>query len=252
MAITVITIPCLSDNYAFLIRDETSGRVAVVDVPEAAPIQAALDARSWELTDVLITHHHWDHVGGLDDLKTGGVNIYGSAADAERLPPLTHPVHPGDAIMLGDATAQVWDVSGHTINHIAFVFDGYAFTGDSLMAWGCGRLFEGTPAQMLSSVQQFDALPEDTMICSGHEYTTTNGRFALTIEPDNAMLISRLARVQNAREANQPTVPSSLREERATNPFLRAHLPELKAALGTPNVSDVDAFAAIRAAKDAF
>lgn len=252
MAITVVTVPCLNDNYAFLIKDESSGRVAVVDVPEAAPIEAALARQGWSLTDILITHHHDDHVGGLRDLKRRGVSIWGSAKDAGRLPPLTHPVHPGDIVSLGDAKARVWDVSGHTINHIAFIFDGYAFTGDSLMALGCGRLFEGTPAQMLASLKQFETLTEDTMICSGHEYTANNGRFALTIEPDNEMLISRLAMVAEHRAANRPTVPSSLREERATNPFLRAHLPELKAAMGTPNASDVDTFAAIRAAKDTF
>jgi hydroxyacylglutathione hydrolase len=252
MPLTVITVPCLSDNYAFILRDDASGRVGVVDVPEAAPIQVALDTRGWTLTDVLLTHHHWDHVAGLADLDHGGARIWGAAADAHRLPPLTDPLAPGDTLALGDSTAQIWDVSGHTVGHIAFIFDGYAFTGDSLMAMGCGRLFEGTPAQMWASLSQFATLPDTTQICSGHEYTASNAKFARTIEPDSVALISRCEQIDRARTAHLPTVPSTLASERATNPFLRAHLPHIKAATGTTGAPDDQTFAAIRAAKDAF
>lgn len=252
MPLTVITVPCLTDNYAFLIKDEASGRVGVVDVPEAAPIEAALREAGWDLTDVFLTHHHWDHIDGLKDLPHAGLRIWGAAADQDRLPPLTDPVAPGQTIALGDSKAMVWDVSGHTLNHVAYIFEGYAFTGDSLMALGCGRLFEGTPEQMHTSLKQFDALPGDTLVCSGHEYTAANGRFAQTIEPGNADLTKRLARVAEARAANRPTVPSRLSEERATNPFLRCHFDTVKTGIRAPNTSDVATFAAVRAAKDAF
>lgn len=252
MPLKVITVPCLNDNYAFLMKDEASGRVGVVDVPEAGPIQAALAEAGWTLTDVLFTHHHDDHIGGLPALGTTGMRIWGSAADQERLPPLTNPVSPGDTIAFGDSEGHVWDVSGHTINHLAFVFDGYVFTGDSLMALGCGRLFEGTPEQMHTSLKQFDSLPDETLVCSGHEYTAANGRFAKTVEPNNAALAQRLQSVAQARADNRPTVPSLLSEERATNPFLRCHVDTVKAGINLPNGTDVATFAAIRAAKDAF
>ena len=252
MPLKVITVPCLSDNYAFLMKDEASGRVGVVDVPEAGPIQAALADAGWTLTDVFFTHHHHDHIGGLSALGAEGVRIWGSAADQDRLPPLTDHVSPGDTILFGDSAAQVWDVSGHTINHLAFVFDGYVFTGDSLIALGCGRLFEGTPAQMHASLKQFEGLSDETLVCSGHEYTAANGRFAKTIEPNNVALAQRLQSVAQARAANQPTVPSRLGEERATNPFLRCHIDAVKAGVNLPNSTDVATFAAVRASKDAF
>ena len=252
MPLKVITVPCLSDNYAFLVKDEASGRVGVVDVPEAAPIQKALAQAGWALTDVFFTHHHHDHIGGLSQLDTDGLRIWGAAADQDRLPPLTDPLSPGDTIALGESIGRVWDVSGHTVNHIAFVFDGYVFTGDSLMALGCGRLFEGTPEQMHTSLKQFESLPDGTWVCSGHEYTATNGRFAKTIEPENAALLQRLQSVAQTRAANRPTVPSRLGEERATNPFLRCHIDTVKAGINLPDGTDVATFAAVRAAKDAF
>lgn len=252
MGLDVVTIACLEDNYAYLLRDQASGLVALVDAPEAAPIKAALEARGWHLSQIWLTHHHWDHVDGLAELDTDGVEIIGAAADAHRLPPLTRQVAPGDTLTLGETSGTVWDVSGHTVGHVAFIFDGFAFTADSLMALGCGRLFEGTPAQMWDSLRQFEALPGDTVICSGHEYTASNARFAATIEPDNAALRARIAAITTARAAGLPTVPSLLSEERATNPFLRAHLPEVKAAIGRPDASDAQAFTEIRARKDRF
>ncbi len=246
---SLTTIPCLSDNYAFLF--ESGERRAVVDVPEAEPILSALDRRP--LTDILLTHHHWDHVDGVADLVAAtGATVWGAAADAHRLPPLDHALAPGDVIEIGTARARIIDVSGHTIGHIAFLFDDVAFTGDSLMAAGCGRLFEGTPEQMHASLAQFADLPDELLIASGHEYTTSNLAFARSLEPDNPALISRQTETERLRSEGEPSVPSTLGLERHTNPFLRAHDPALKAATGTSEQSDTATFAAARRAKDAF
>lgn len=248
------TIPCLADNYSFLIHDEASGATAVVDVPEAGPILAELDKRGWQLSHVLLTHHHWDHVDGLPGLGIGpDVAVIGAAADAHRLPPLTQAVHPGERIRFGRTEAEVIDVSGHTVGHVAFWFaqDRLLFTGDSLMAMGCGRLFEGTPAQMWDSLSRLIALPADTIVCSGHEYTESNARFARSLDEPIA-LTERLDRIARARAAGLPTVPSSLGEELATNPMLRARDPAMRAALGMAESSDAEVFTRIRALKDKF
>ncbi|WP_238991709.1 hydroxyacylglutathione hydrolase [Gemmobacter caeruleus] len=250
----LVTIPCLKDNYAFLIHDAATGATGLVDVPEAAPIRAELAARGWTLSHVFLTHHHWDHVDGLPDLAIGPeVAVFGAAADAHRLPALTQAVAPGDRIAFGSTEAEVIDVSGHTVGHVAYWFAqaGLAFTGDSLMAMGCGRLFEGTPGQMWQSLSRLRALPPETLICSGHEYTESNARFALTLDQPPA-LVERLDRIARARAAGQPTVPSTLAEEVATNPMLRAADPAMKAALGLPDASDAEVFATIRALKDKF
>lgn len=251
----IITIPCLSDNYAFLIHDPGTGATACVDVPDHGPIIAELDARGWTLSHILITHHHWDHVQGVDALKEAkGGAIYGCGADAARLPTLDHTLAEGDTFDVGTRAVQVLDVSGHCDNHLAFVIPAAraAFTADSLMALGCGRLFEGTPDQMWDSLQKLAALPPETMIYSGHEYTAANARFAVTIEPDNEDLISRIAEVETARRADVPTVPSSLAQELATNPFLRAAVPSIAASLGMPGATPARVFAEIRSRKDSF
>ncbi|WP_299820825.1 hydroxyacylglutathione hydrolase [uncultured Jannaschia sp.] len=251
LATDLVTIPCLRDNYAFLFR--SGDRVAVVDVPDAAPIRAELDRRGWRLTDILLTHHHDDHVQGVAELRDAtGAEVWGAAADAHRLPPLDHALEPGDTFAVGNETARVIDVSGHTIGHIAYLFDGVAFTGDSLMAAGCGRLFEGTAAQMHASLAQFADLPDATLIASGHEYTAANLAFARTLEPESDFLISRITEVEGLRERGRPSVPSTLGDERNTNPFLRAHVASIKAATGTGGEPDIETFAAARAAKDAF
>lgn len=253
MPIELVTIPCLKDNYAFLLHDAASGQTALVDAPEAAPIAAALDARGWQLTDILITHHHGDHIDGVAALRAG-TRVIGAAADAHRLPPLDLAVSPGDRFTACGAEVQVIDVPGHTVGHVAYHVPaaGAVFTGDSLMALGCGRLFEGTAAQMWDSLQRLRALPPDTLVCSGHEYADGNARFALTVDPDNATLAARAAAVASLRAAGKPTVPSLLSSEIATNPFLRADDAALKAALGMADSPDAAVLAEIRARKDRF
>ncbi len=251
----LVTIPCLADNYAYLIHDRDTGQTAVVDVPEPGPILAALEAHQWRLTDILITHHHDDHIQGVDTLRSRtGAMVLGAAADAHRLPRLDLALDEHATFSVGSEFARVIDVPGHTLGHVAFHFPDsrLCFTADSLMAGGCGRLFEGSARQMHASLQKLAALPPETLICSGHEYTASNLRFALTLEPDNPRLISRAAEVAARRSKGLPTVPVPLEEELATNPYLRAHLPALKTAVGLPDADDVTVFAEIRARKDKF
>ncbi len=252
--LTLVTVPCLADNYAFLLHDEATGTTALVDAPEAGPVQAALDARGWRLQDILITHHHPDHVDGVAALRSGGARVVGAQADAHRLPPLDLAVKPGQRISVCGEEVQVIDVPGHTVGHLAFFMprSGFLFSADSLMSFGCGRLFEGTAAQMWESLKALRALPPETVVCSGHEYTAGNARFALTVEPGNEALQARAALVLAMRERGEPTVPSRLADEVATNPFLRADMAPVKAAMGLEGRPDAEVFAAIRKAKDGF
>lgn len=255
MPLDLIVVPCLRDNFAFLIRDPATGAVACVDVPETAPILAALAGQGWTLTDILLTHHHDDHIQGVAELVAGtGAKVTGAAADAHRLPPLDLQVAPGDPLRVGSAEGLVIDVPGHTVGHVAFHFpaSGLVFTGDSLMAAGCGRLFEGTAAQMWGALSALMALPGDTRVCSGHDYLDGNLRFARHLEPDNADLILRVERLAEMRRAGRLPMPSLLSEELATNPFLRATLPALARSVGLPGGDPAAVFAAIRLAKDKF
>ena len=253
MPLDLVTVPCLTDNYAYIVHDPASGRTAVVDVPEAGPILAALEARHWRLTDILITHHHGDHIDGVDNLRASTrARVWGAASDAHRLPRLDEAVADGSRFQLGTAEVQVIDVPGHTIGHVAYVMPGMAFTGDSLMSGGCGRLFEGSPRQMHDSLQRLAALPPETLICSGHEYTVSNLRFAQTLEPDSPALISRIGAAAALRSKDLPTLPVRLETELATNPYLRVHLDALKHAVGLPDADPVAVFAEIRARKDRF
>ncbi len=253
--LTLVTIPCLSDNYAFLLHDDATGATALIDAPEEAPVSAELSARGWGLSEIWLTHHHWDHVEGVGALaEATGARVLGARADAHRLPDLDRSYGDGDQFQFAGHDVHVIDVSGHTVGHIAFYVPdaGCVFTGDSLMALGCGRLFEGSPEQMWDSLSRLAALPPETLVCSAHEYTAANAAFAATIEPENKALQKRAETIAALRMKNQPTVPARLSDELETNPFLRAHLSEVKAALHMDAAPDAEVFAEIRRRKDSF
>ncbi|EZP52554.1 hydroxyacylglutathione hydrolase [Sphingomonas sp. RIT328] len=240
MTLAIVRVPVLADNYAWLIHDPASGETVAVDPGEAAPVQAEAAARGWTIGQVWTTHWHPDHTGGNAALQAQGARITGPAAEADKIPTLDATVGEGDRVRIGAVEAAVWHVPGHTAGHIAFHIEAAdaIFTGDTLFALGCGRLFEGTPAEMFANMQRYATLPDATQVYCGHEYTESNGRFALTVEPDNAALVARMATVTAQRAAGEATVPTTIGVERATNPFLRA--------------ADAEAFATMRAAKDSF
>jgi hydroxyacylglutathione hydrolase len=255
MTLEIVTVPCRADNYAYLLRDEATGAVGVVDVPDAAPLGAEIRRRGWTLDLILITHHHDDHITGVDALRSEfGAKVAGAAADRSRLPALDIALSGGDTVALGSSEAQVFDVPGHTVGHIAYYFaaDDALFSADSLMALGCGRLFEGTPDQMWESLSKMAALPGETLVYSGHEYAQSNARFALSVDPDNPALVERARLIEELRAKGAPTVPVPLEVERATNPFLRASDEGLKSRLGLATSTDAQVFAEIRRRKDAF
>lgn len=246
MPITVHQFPCLSDNYGFLVRDEATGLAACIDTPEAGPILATLRQLGWRLDLILNTHWHPDHAGGNAEIKAAtGATIVGPA-EVERLTPVDRKVGGGDEVMLGQTRFQVIDTGGHTLGHVSYyaAADRVAFVGDTLFTLGCGRMFEGDAAQMWASLQRLAALPDDTAVYCAHEYTASNARFALSVDED-AGLKARTAEIFAARERGQPTVPTTIGAEKATNPFLRA--PLLR-----PGLAPHEAFGAIRAAKDHF
>lgn len=248
-------VPCLSDNYAYLVHEPSTNLVAVVDPSEAAPVNAALEKHKLKLTHILNTHHHFDHTGGNLDLKEQHkARIVGPKADRERIPGIDEDVAEGDTWALGAAKSKIFDIPAHTKGHIAFWFEGdkAVFTGDTMFAMGCGRLFEGTPAQMWSSLSKLAALPPDTRVFCGHEYTLSNGRFAVTLEPGNAALKKRMTEVESLRAAGRPTIPSTIGLERETNPFLRPSSAELRKSLGMENADVVEVFAETRRRKDVF
>ncbi len=248
-------VPCLSDNYAYLVHESTTSKVAIVDPSEAAPVFAALKAHGLKLTHILNTHHHFDHTGGNLELKEKtGARVVGPRADRERIPGIDEDVGEGDTWSLGHANAKIFDIPAHTKGHIAFWFeaDKAVFTGDTMFAMGCGRLFEGTPAQMWSSLSKLAALPPDTRVFCGHEYTLSNGRFAITLEPSNAALKKRMADVVRLRAEGKPTIPSTIGLERETNPFLRPSNAELRKSLALESADVVEVFAETRRRKDAF
>lgn len=243
--ITAHAVPILSDNYAWLLRDAATGALAIVDPAEVAPIVAAIDAAlstgGGKLESILLTHHHADHIDGAEDIRARyGARIVGAAADARRLPRLDVAVAEGDTVAVGESTARVMETPGHTLGQVAYYFadGGVLLSGDTLFSLGCGRLLEGTAADMFASLQKFAVLPPETLVCCGHEYTESNARFALHATPDNAALQAYAAHVKALRAAGKPTIPSRLSDELAANPFLRA--------------PDVATLAALRSAKDKF
>lgn len=255
MPLEIITVPCLSDNYAYLLHAPLTGLTALVDAPEAAPIMAELEKRGWSLDFILLTHHHWDHVDGVEALREKyGTTVIGAAADKHRLPPLDLEVAHGTEFSLGNVEVEVSEVPGHTVGHVVFHIPSAkaVFTADSLMALGCGRLFEGTPEQMLASLTMLSELPDDTLVYSGHEYTATNAAFALTVDPDNPDLKARADDIAKMREAGEPTVPSLLSLEKKTNPFLRSDSAGIRSALQMPDASNLDVFTEVRLRRNQF
>lgn len=247
MPLAVHQFPCLSDNYGFLIRDEATGKVATIDTPDADAILDELDRLGWTLDLILNTHWHPDHAGGNDALKKAtGATITGPA-EVTRIAPLDRVVRGGEIVLLGETRFAVIDVGGHTLGHLAYhdAADRIAFVGDTLFALGCGRLFEGTAEQMWASLARVTDLPDDTTVYCAHEYTASNARFALSVD-DDPILKARADQIFAARERGEPTVPTTIGVEKATNPFLRAPLLRPDAA------SPAEAFAEIRAAKDSF
>ena len=251
MALKVHQFPCLNDNYGFLIRDEASGRTGCVDTPDAEAILAELKRLGWGLDLILNTHWHPDHAGGNERLKAEtGCSIVGPK-EVTRIAPLDRPVGDGDVVELGETRFEVLDTGGHTLGHITYHdrADHIAFVGDTLFALGCGRVFEGTAEQMWTSLSRLAALPDETLVYCAHEYTAANARFALSVD-DSPALKARAAEVFAARERGEPTVPTRVGLEKASNPFLRA--PVLQDAVGLHGASDAEAFAAVRRAKDVF
>lgn len=245
--------PCLDDNYGFLVHDPETGATAAIDTPDAAEILAQASAKGWRITDVWNTHWHPDHAGGNAKIaEATGAKVTGPA-EVERIGKAPDRiVDDGATVKLGGATARVLNVGGHTLGHIAYVFDAdkVAFVGDALFSMGCGRLFEGTPEQMWTSLSKLAALPRDTTLYCAHEYTEANAKFAIYYDPINPDLQARVADVKALRAANKPTVPMTLDLELKTNPFLRA--PLLKRSIMKPEASDVEAFAFLREAKNTF
>ena len=247
--------PCLSDNYGVLIHDPESNVTATIDTPESGPIESALRDKGWTLTHILNTHHHGDHTGGNTELKAKtGCQIVGPKPEAAKIPGLDISVGQGDTYDFGGHIATIIETPGHTLGHIAFHFadDGVAFVGDTLFALGCGRVFEGTMAQMWSALQRLMELPRDTVIYCGHEYTTANAAFAVTIDPDNQELMERVEEIAALRSEGRPTVPTTLDLELRTNPFLRPTDPAVQAHLGMAGADPGDVFAEIRRRKDNF
>jgi len=248
-------IPVLNDNYLYLFKDPESNAVGIVDPAEADPVLEKLDELGWSLTHIINTHHHWDHTGANLELKEKtGCTIVGSLSDAERIPGIDITVKEGDIFEFGMQKAKILEVSGHTLGHIAYWFEqsDILFCGDTLFALGCGRLFEGTPAQMWESLQKIRKLPDNTKICCAHEYTAANAEFAITIEPKNQKLLDRVEDIKAKRAQNIPTVPSTLLEEKETNPFLRPDSVDIMEELAMPGADVVSVFTEIRHRKDTF
>lgn len=246
---------CLDDNYGYLVHVQGTDITAAIDTPDAAAIAAELDKHGWHLTHILNTHWHPDHAGGNEALKKRYGAVVVAPADAERrIADVDIFVEDGGHVALGEVQASVLALPGHTTDHIAYWFKeaAVAFVGDVLFPLGCGRLFEGTPAQMHNSLQRLAALPEHTVIYSAHEYTAANARFAVTVEPENADLAARVEKIRRLREQDMPTVPTTIGEELRTNPFLRTASPAIRQRLGMEDGDDVAILAEVRSRKDQF
>jgi hydroxyacylglutathione hydrolase len=251
---TPIPIPAFADNYIWLLPADAGRGTVLVDPGDAAPVLAAAEAGNWRPDVVLLTHHHRDHIGGVEALRDRWPDLQVVAPDDRRIPLAEQRVGDGDRIEAAGHVFEVLAVPGHTVSHIAFHGHGLLFCGDTLFSLGCGRLFEGTPAQMLASLDRLAALPEDTLVCCGHEYTQSNAAFARAVDPGNPALARRSEEVATLRDRSLPSLPSVLGVERACNPFLRIDAPAVRAAVAAwtrqPDLSRVDTFAALRRWKD--
>jgi len=253
----IVQIPLLRDNYGYLVVCQQTNSTAIIDPSEADPVWQRAEQEKVSLTAILNTHHHRDHTGGNEGLLAKQqLKVYGHTSDRERIPGLTDGVEEGDEIQIGSLKAKVFFIPGHTTGHVAYLFGNALFCGDTLFTAGCGRLFEGTAEQMKNSLAKLMALPDDTKVYCGHEYTESNLRFALSVEPKNHKLVSRSERVQALRARGTSTVPSTLEEEKQTNPFLRWDSKEIQASVkaSMPGVSTdpVSIFGAVRKMKDSF
>lgn len=255
MSLIVEVFPARSDNFGYLLHDEATGRTAALDAPEAKAIREALTRRGWTLSDIFITHHHLDHVEGIAELKEAfGARVVGPRGEADKIEGLDELVGNGDRVSLGETTFEIIETPGHTLGHIVFFEpEGkHLFSADALFSLGVGRMFEGTPGPMWAGLKRLRALPDETLVYCGHEYTEGNARFALSIDPENQALKARAAEVQALRAAGKPTIPFPLGEDKAANPFLRADAPELARFYGLDGSDAAEVFAAIRKGKDTF
>lgn len=255
MPIDIRQFPCLSDNYGYLVHDRETGATAAVDTPDPEAINRELEAAGWPLDYIFNTHHHFDHAGGNLALKEKwNCEIIGPKGEAKRIPGIDRAVGEGDTVELGASKATVRDTPGHTLGHVIYHFadDGAAFVGDTIFAMGCGRLFEGAPAQMWDSLSKIAAMSSETRLYCAHEYTKANAAFALSVDPDNDDLKARAEEVERLRADNIPTVPTTVGRELATNPFLRAGNAGLQASIGMKGANAIEVFAKTRALKDSF
>jgi hydroxyacylglutathione hydrolase len=253
MAAEIHQFMCLSDNFGVLFHDPASGSTAAIDVPEAEPVLAAAKAKGWTISHILVTHHHPDHVQGIAAVKQAtGARVIANAADAHRIPLVDATVEPGGTVIFGSLAADIIDTPGHTVGHINYHFsrEKVLFSGDTLFSLGCGRLFEGTPAQMWAALKVLRALPDDTQVYCGHEYTASNAKFALTVDPTNAALKQRADEVFKLREAGKVTLPTTIGREKSTNPFLRADDAAIAAQLGMTGAGAAEVFAELRERKN--
>lgn len=246
---------CRSDNFGVLVHDPDGGSTIAIDAPEEAPMRQALDEQGWTLTDILITHHHGDHVAAVSALKAAfGAKVTAPASEAAKIPDVDQRLVDGERFSLGSIDFEAIETPGHTLGHLCYYLaqPGVLFAGDTLFSLGCGRVFEGTKDQMFASLQRFSALPDETLVYCGHEYTEANAKFCMSVDPNNAALQARAQDIKALREQGLATLPTTLGLERATNPFLRSDDPALSAHLGMAGAPPIEVFRELRSRKDQF